>query len=232
MPIFLFHGDNQTESLAQLHTLIQDWRQQGYQLQSLDGKKLTPAELSAVLEQDDFFVSKRALVIKNLMTRPKSKIRDQLVKQLQTSDWQIAWWEGKKLTAASVKSIGASKVSAAKQTEAVWGLLAALSQDNNNARFVQLYEQTLAQAQSGNKSDAGIYLLATLLWQIQQLIDAKQNNFHGIPFQRTKTQQQAAKLTIEQLIDWHQRLVDLDYQAKTGQLSQPLSQAMLLVLLS
>ncbi len=229
MPVRVFHGELEAESSRELGRVLDVYRKDGVQIISLDGKKLTAAELTDALEQDDFFGGKRVVVVKNLFARPKSKARDALAAMMAASDLEVLVWEGKKLTAATLKLLGAPEVFTTASKSAIWELVAALAPDNNNQRFIEIYEKVVAQ--NRGETDPGIYITATLLWQVQQLIDIKYDNYHGTPFGRTRAQNQAKKFTLPQLLTLHQRLVDFDWRAKTGQLQLPVFEQLLWELL-
>lgn len=229
MPVRVFHGEQTEESRRELGRAVDACRDRGLQIVTLDGKKLTAAELSDALEQDDFFGGRRVVVVKNLFARPKSKARDGLVAQIAASDLEVLVWEGKKLTAAVLKSLGTSDVFTSANKGAIWELAAALAPDNNNQRFIEIFAKAVAQ--NNDDADPGIHITAALLWQVQQLIDMQCDNYHGAPFNRPRIQNQAKKFTLAQLLALHQRLVSFDWRAKTGQLQLPAFEQLLWELL-
>jgi hypothetical protein len=66
------------------------------------------------------------------------------------------------------------------------------------------------------------------LWQIQNLIDLKQNNYHGAPFKMSLLQSQARQFTLIKLLTLHQDLIGLDYRSKTGKLKLSLEKELFL----
>ncbi|MDO5561412.1 MAG: hypothetical protein Q4G02_01410 [bacterium] len=225
MTVTVFHGEDVITSDQALTDLIVAAKKNGTTVTRLEGKSLTVPEFLAATGQDDFFASKKIIVINRFFARPKSKIRDQLLQLILDSEAEVILWENKKLTPANEKVLLGAAKKHFPLSEKIWAFLNSFAVDNQSATFVTLYEQTLAQ------NDA-LYILAMLIWQVQQLLDIKENTFAGAPFTKKRLQTQSEKFTFAQLANWHQRLLDLDYRAKSGGLRLDLGQELLLVLLS
>ncbi|MBQ6436739.1 hypothetical protein IJJ27_04275 [bacterium] len=229
MAIFVFHGEKQEESVQALSDKISQLRQEGYSITNLTGKELTPALLQEATEQSDFFGGQKAVVIRGLFSRPKSKVRDSLVEMILQSEAEIILFEAKQITPTTLKPFkGKAQIFESRKKSAIWKLLSTFSPDNNNKNFIEAYE-TACEEQGEMPA---VYLTAMLLWQIQQLIDVKQNNFHGAPFVKTRMQSQARKFSLEELFAWHQKLVQFDYRQKSTAKKLPdFKEELLLVLL-
>ncbi|MBQ6449567.1 hypothetical protein IJJ08_01535 [bacterium] len=228
MTIIVCHGDKKDQSLATFEQKVQQYRQRGVKIISLDAKKITPAQLEEALSQDDFFANPKLVTLTNLLIGPKSKARDQLIHLVKTASGDVIIWEGKKVTSTAIKSLGNVQNLVTSDDKSIWELMSLIEPDNKSARFIEKYQQTVNQAASA--SDPGIYILATLLWHTQMLLDSQMNNYHGIPFKRLACQNQAKKFTPRELADFYRQLIWLDYRAKSGQLALPLSQELLLFL--
>jgi len=228
MAITLFHGDQADVSTISLETALSKCRAQGIAITTLDGKKITPAALTDALEQEDFFGGARLVVIRGLFTRPKSKLRDALLAIMADSSTDIYLYEAKKLTAAAIKPLGKITSVTSPDAKTIWALVRLLAPDNNNRRFTETYQKTLAEA--AGSADPGIYILATILWQVQQLIDVSTGHFHGAPFAKTQLENQARKFPNDSLIKLYEDLIWLDYKAKTGQLALPVATELYLFL--
>ena len=228
MAIIVCHGDKTEQSLAIFEQKVQKYRQQGVKIISLDAKKITPAQLEEALSQEDFFAEPKAITITNLLIGPKSKVRDHLVGLIKAASVDVIIWENKKITATAIKSLGNVQNLVTADDKSIWELMSLIEPDNKSARFIEKYQETVSEVASG--SDPGIYILATLLWHTQMLLDSQMNNYHGIPFKRAACQNQAKKFTRQQLTNFYQQLIWLDYRAKSGQLALPVSQELLLFL--
>jgi len=228
MSVYIYHGDDTADSFAHYQAKLDELRAQNFTITSLDGKKDTLAALSDALDSQDLFAGPRALAITALFSRPKSKIRDEWCRQIAAADLEVLVWADKKLTPATLKLFPAAQVYVSCDQKAIWEAVALLTADNNNERFITAVEKAIQQADSS--SDPGIYLTATFLWQIQQLIDVSLGHFHGAPFARTRLQNQAGRIGLPALYRLHQKLIELDFRAKTGQLSLPVSKELILIL--
>jgi len=228
MSVFVYHGDDQADSFAHYQARLDELRAAGTTIITIDGRKAELAALTDALAGQDFFGGPQVVAITQLFSRPKSKIRDAWCQQISQASRDVLLWQDKKLTPAALKSLPTAIIYASSDHKAIWQAVSLLSADNNNQRFLQVLETAIQQADS--QSDPGIYLTATFLWQIQQLIDVKTGHFHGPPFSRSRLQNQASGISLSQLIHWHQKLIELDFRAKTGQLSLPASEELILIL--
>lgn len=227
MAVYVFHGDDQDASL-QAYQVKRAHYPSDCQFVNIDAKTASLAELTDALAQDSFFGDQRVVVIQNLFARPKSKIRDAWCQQIADANIDILIWEGKKLTPTALKSLGKPTIYVSPPAKSMWALVAMLAPDNNNQRFIKTYEKAV-QENSAN-GDPGILLTATFLWRVQQLIDIKLGHANSKTFNWEAVQNQAEKFSLEQLVNLHHRLIWLDFQAKTGQLTLPVSQELLLIL--
>ncbi len=226
MPISVFHGDDQAKSYQALKTHLDQLNKLNQQIVTLEGKTLDLATLSASLNQNDFFDTPKVIVITNFFARAKSKARDQMLVTIKDSPATIILWENKNLTSSMLKSLGKIDNFYFPHLQLIWQLLEQLSPNYDRpAAFIDLYEQTLTQNDE-------LYLLAMIIWQVQQLVDTLENNFHGAPFKRQSLQLQAQNFQASELKTLHHQLIDLDWRTKTGQLRLPLAQELLFMLLS
>ena len=230
----MYHGDDAVASLAAFDERVAAAKKAGAMVIGVDGKKLTVEELNTALAQQDFFVEQKLVAVKNLLSRPKSKVREALVAQLLAFDeGDVVAWEGKKITLATAKTLVGARLQVFNQTDKIWSLVAQLAPDNNNAHFVETYEECVAQAKAKNpNSEPAVYIVATLLWQVQQLLDVKADNFRGAPFAANRMKAQASKFSLQQLYQLQTRLVDFDAAAKSGRLRMAGSEELLLSLIS
>lgn len=225
MTITVFHGEDTQGSYQALNDEILPTKKSGAQIFKLTGKELTLADFFAHTAQDDFFASKKIIVISGLLARPKSKVRDQIIAAALQSDAEIYLWENKKLTPASEKLLLGAKQKHFPLQPKIWAFLAKLSPHNDDPAFISLYDTLCAE-------EDPLYVLAMVIWQVQQLLDILAGTWKGAPFNKNRLQKQAAQFSAEQLTTWHQKLIDLDYQLKSGQLKLGLKQKLLLLLLT
>lgn len=210
MSVTIFHGENQTASYQALSERITFAKQAGQQVTTFEGKTLTLPLLLTECDQADFFATPKTIVIHGLLARPRSKLRDELIKQVAVASQTktILLWEPKKATAAQLKMLGKTENCYFKQTESIWSLLALWRPTAPTAEFVQVWQETCQQAEAS-------FILAMFIWQAEQLLDVKLGEFMGAPFQRPRLESQAAQFTKVELTQRLEQLLALDYQQKT-----------------
>lgn len=225
MTVIVYHGEDVDASYQAVADEVKEAKKNGLSVFKLEGKELDQERFFSLTAQGDFFATGKLIVINGLLSRPKSKVRDQLINLLAETEERIILWEGKKITPASEKLLTKASKKYFPQREKIWALLASLEKNNQNEKMVQLFEETCAQ------TDA-LYLLTMLMWQVQQLSEVKAGTFVGAPFRKNSLESQAKKFTEEELIKLYNLLIDLDSRAKSGGLKTTLEQELLQLLFS
>ncbi len=224
MTVIVYHGEDVDSSYKAMADEVVAAKKNGWTIVKAEGKELDRERFFSLLAQDDFFSQGKLIVINGLLSRVKSKARDELIKLVQESDEKIILWEGKKLTSASEKLLTQAEKHYFAQKDRIWALLATWSNDNRTEKFITLYEETLAQSEP-------LYVLAMFLWQVEQLLEVKAGVFAGAPFRRATLAKQAGKITTKEALNWYNKLLDLDYRSKSGGLKLSLEKELLEVLL-
>lgn len=225
MTVIVYHGEDVDASYQAVADEVKEAKKNGLSVFKLEGKELDQERFFSLTSQGDFFATGKLIVINGLLSRPKSKVRDQLINLLQESEERIILWEGKKITPASEKLLVKANKKYFPQKEKIWQFLASWEKNNQNEKLVQLFEETCVQ------TDA-LYLLTMLMWQVQQLLEVKAGTFVGAPFRKISLESQAKKFTEEELIKLYNLLIDLDSRAKSGGLKTALEQELLQLLFS
>lgn len=225
MTVIVYHGEDVGASYQAVADEVAGAKKNGLSVFKLEGKELDQERFFSLTSQGDFFATGKLIVINGLLSRPKSKIRDQLINLLQESEEKIILWEGKKITPASEKLLTKAVKKYFPQKEKIWQFLANLEKNNQTEKFVRLFKETCEQ------SDA-LYLLTMLMWQVQQLLEVKMGTFIGAPFRKGALESQARKFSEEELIKFYNVLIDLDFRAKSGGLKTTVEQELLQLLLS
>lgn len=226
MTVTVYHGEDVDGSYAAVTERVLVAKKNGLTVFKLDGKELDRERFFSLTAQEDFFAQGKLIVINDLLRRPKSKVRDQLIELLQDCEEEIILWEGKKLTPAAEKLLGRAEKKYFAEKEKIWAFLGTLTPPKTpkNAVWVQLYEETVRQ--SGT-----LYVLTMILWQLQQLLEVEAGVFAGAPFRRASLEGQVRKFESGEIKALYNRLIDLDYRAKSGQLKLALDQELLEILL-
>ncbi len=217
MSLQIYHGEDSAGAYQAMQDAIATEKKTGATLFNLEGKTLTSEEFFAQTAQDDFFAAKKIVVINNLLSRTKSKARDALLALLQDQDEIILTHHSKKLTAATEKLLPRVQKFYFPEKSLIWSFLPLVQPQNQSAAFANKFQAVLAQ------NDAQ-YLLAMLIWQFSQVLEAQAGVFSGAPFRLSSLTSQAQKFPGSTLTYFFATLLDLDYRSKSGGLRQPLDQ--------
>ncbi len=223
MTVIVYHGEDVDASYQAVADEVKEAKKNGLSVFKLEGKELDQERFFSLTSQGDFFATGKLIVINGLLSRPKSKVHDQLINLLGESEERIILWEGKKITPASEKLLLRAEKKYFAQKEKIWVLLGNLEKNNQTEKFVKLFEETCIQ------TDA-LYLLTMIMWQIQQLLEVKAGIFVGAPFRKSALESQARKFTEEELLKLYNVLIDLDFRAKSGGLKTTVEQELLQLL--
>lgn len=219
----------------------------------LDGTKVTVTDLTQALEGQDLFGESKEIFIEELLSKRKaSKELDALVSVLLTSNSSpITIWESKELTAKQVSLFKGAAVKAFKIPATIFALLDALK-PKNSKQLVELFHKTL--------EDKDAEFVCFMLQRQVRILLALSNVSHakaGIqenkeldpgsksgmtysisevsriaPWQKGKLEKQTSLFSQEKLLELHDKLFEIEYGLKTGNLSMPITPTIDLLLLS
>lgn len=197
--ITIFHGDNYVLSRQALNQSLTQTPER------FAAKGLTEETLTQALESNSMFKDNKIFVIENLLTLPRSKNKEQLIKiVLNNADSEIYLWEKKLLTPAVKKQFAKATVKEFKLPASLFNFLDTLTLKNFH------------QALMNNPAELIFYLLHRRISQLIQALDDP-GSLKGAPWQLGKLKMQAKKYSLDQLLNFHQKLLTLDEQAKTSQ---------------
>lgn len=220
MAITIFHGEQIIASRQALTDMLSEAREQGVQIDSYDANQVKPGMIEEITADNDLFGRSRLVVIEGLYSEMRaSKKRDQLIEMLGEAaaeseqkalgeGLKLVFWEKKTLTAAALKKFPQATIKLFKPPSLMWEFLDQLqpqmSSDQLN-KFQSLFGD-------------GFYLLAMIERQIRLLIQIKTGPDPKIaPFQVGKFKRQASKWTLNELLNYHHSLLQLEMRQKTGQ---------------
>ena len=209
--ISLFHGEDTAKSRLLLRAQITQDIAGGAEIRELAGDKLTIAELSSLLATANLFGSE-SLVIENLFSRLRSKEKDACIQLLVSyaSTKNILFWEKKELTKAVLTKLPKHwKISLSKPPAILFNFLDSIY-PGNASNALSLFHQLVATADP-------ILAHVMLSRQISYLLIA-QSAAHPkfAPWQLGKLKSQADKWSEPALIHFHDELVRIDHQIKSG----------------
>jgi len=220
--ITILHGDNFVASRNALKHQIDIFKSQSptanLGVKKFEANKLEAATLTQILESTSLFGQDQLLVISNLLGLPQSQSKDQLIKILLNNQNQpICLWEKKTLSASLKKQFLKATIKEFKTPKIVFKFLDSLK-PNNSQTSLKLLHQSY-------QKDAPELIFYLLGRRLSQLIQAKDSAdvLKGAPWQINKLKAQAKNFTLNQLLNLHQKLLNLDLQIKTGQTDLSLS---------
>lgn len=203
--ITIFHGDNYVLSRQALNqALLQN-------PERFEAKQLTEEILTQALESNPLFQTPKLFVLENLLTLPNSKTKEQLIKIVLSNQAQTIYlWEKKTLTPALKKQFSKAFIKEFKLPASLFNFLDRLNLKNFHLALID------------NPAELIFYLLHRRTSQLIQALDDP-GSLKGAPWQLGKLKTQAKNYRLDQLINFHQKLLFLDQQVKTGQTSLSLA---------
>jgi len=203
--ISILHGDNYVASRQALNQTLTN------KPLKFEAKTLTTEALTQVLESNPMFSINQPILIENLLTSIRSKLKDSLIKIiLSNQEKTIFLWEKKLITPAVKKQFLKAQIKEFKLPPSLYSFL-----DTFN---LKAFHQSLDQ----NPAELIFYLFHRRVSQLIQ-ISTDPQSVKGAPWQLGKLKSQASNLSLEKLLYLHQKLLEIDEQIKTGQTDVSLS---------
>ena len=210
--MLIIHGDNPVGSRDLLNQKISDYKQKGVKdIVRLDGKKVSLNQIIQSIESQSLFGTDRLVIIENLITRPKSSIKNEIIsylKNLETPEMII--WEPKKLTKTQIKPFKFAKNQEFKISSTIFSFLDSLS--GNKKQIAHKYLESI----KANSPGSIFYMLSR---QIRLIIQTLDPEMKIAPWQKSKLTSQLKKIGIEKILWIHHQLLQIDERIKTGQSS-------------
>jgi DNA polymerase III delta subunit len=213
----ILHGEDQVASRNELGRLVSEAKLADQEVVTLDGKSLDMTALTEAVEAPSLFSQDRLIVVERLLSRPTSKLRDQLVDYLAKNQAEpVVWWEAKALTPALVKQFKQTKVTNFKFDQILFTFLDGLSPWQ--AR------KSLALLESLLKQQPAEVIMAMVTRQVRKLLVLKGSGPEMLTktdrvadWQIRKLQGQAKQFSLDQLYKWYEQILAYDYARKSGQ---------------
>jgi len=208
--LYIFHGDGIATSRKLLTEAIGKDRDLGREIRTLEGDKLTPADLNSTLATASLF-STETIVIENLLSRLRSKDKDACIALLSAyqGDKNILLWDKKEITKPNLAKLPSAKVVLSKIPTALFTLLESLVPGRAKVALDLLHEVV--------RDTEDIIVFTMIARQISYLImiqSAKSPKF--APWQLAKLRTQASFWESKQLEHFLSRLLQIDLSLKSG----------------
>lgn len=218
--ITILHGDNYLASRLVLNELKKSVK--------LDAKSISEADLTQALESTAMFsIDEEPIIIENLLTLPRSKNKQKLIDiVIKAEDKQIYLWDKKAITPAVKKQFNKATIKEFKLTKYVYKFLDSIKPDNQLV-ILKLLHQTL----ESDAVELTFYLLHRRISQLIQALDDPRE-LKGAPWQLGSLKNQAKLFTLTQLQNFQKKLLNIDFEIKTGQSTLPLASRLDLLFLN
>jgi len=211
MTLLVFHGDNTALSRSLLQKALELDRSAGREIRQLDGTKLLAKDLSSILSTSSLF-SQESLVIENLLSRLRSKEKDLCLSLIASYSGpkNLILWDKKGITKAVLAKLGKdAKLSESKSPQLLFTFLETIVPGGAKRALTLLHELAL--------STEDILIFTMLSRHVGNLILADSgSNLKFAPWQIGKLKSQAKTWTEAQLTAFHDTLISIDQQIKTG----------------
>ncbi|HSW89052.1 MAG TPA: hypothetical protein VLG12_07860 [Candidatus Saccharimonadales bacterium] len=221
--ITIIHG----EDIAKSRKFFIEQRQQYTDTVSLNGQGLTLTEIMQVFEGNGLFSEEKYVFIEDFFSKKKaSKEIDEIIKIINQhqADAHIYIWESKDVTPAQLKKFTTASNRQFKIPQTLFAFLDAVK-PNNGKLLLQLFHQTLL-------DEDAQFLFVMLTRQFRLMLgvsDSGENPIEELkrmaPWQRGKLQKQAGLFTISQLKESYEKLFQIEYGMKTGNLTMSVEQS-------
>ncbi len=217
--MILLHGDNQPASRESLGQLVAQARQKDREIIKLDGLIASLTDFKQALESLSLFGKEKTVVVENFFSRQQSKEKKEILEYFlnensslkKTVSIKVIFWEAREISAAVVRKIKNWQVKKFKTPLVVFKFLDSFYPGNSKQTF------SLLNLIDKKNIDFAFYMLAR---RVNQLILAKQEVKNGLKslasWQRGKLYKQAGRFSLNQLLDFYKKLLEIDTVLKTG----------------
>jgi DNA polymerase III delta subunit len=257
--MLILHGTNIVASRKVLVDQKKQARQKDMEIIELSGPDLDLVDLKQALESASLFGQDRLVVIENFFSRPKSKLKEEILAYLKTQSTipglaeakpragsnqlspasprqsrgraavNLILWEGKQIDGRVLRGFTDGTKIQAFKLPAVIFKFLDSIQPGSPKLTLNLLHQTL----KTQVPEVVFYMLAR---RTKDLLIAKDLGKKGLvklaPWQQGRLLHQTSKFSLGGLLVLHQALLRIDWEQKTGQASLPLASTLDLLVAS
>lgn len=214
--MIILHGENITLSRGYLFQWAKHF---SGEIIKFEGENLTLFQLKQAVESKSLFTQDKLVIIFNLFSRRPSKEKEEILKYCRKEKPKnLIVWEGKKIDGRVLAPFSFAQVKEFPLTPFVFRFLDSLSPQNKKNSLILLH-RCLAK-------DPPELVFNLFCRQIRDLIIAADLGKEGLgslpEWKKEKLVNQAKKFGLKKLIKIYQKLLEIDYQQKTGKTILPL----------
>ena len=220
----IIHGENIVQSRRHLNQLTDPFKGE---IIRLDANQMEMSGFKQALESSSIFGLEKMVVVENLFTGRKKKIKDEAIDYLRKEKPKnLIVWEPKQVDGRKLISFKNAQINKYELTKYLFKFLESLK-PGNQKESLRLLDLVL-------ENDPPEIVFYMLIRQSRLLLIAKDLGAGGLskmaPWQKNRLTAQAKLFTIERLLTLHRQLLKIDYEQKTGQAIFPLKQTLELLI--
>ena len=209
--ITLIHGNDPASSRAKLKEEVEN--NKDTEIVRFEGIKLTIPEVVGATQSDSLFMTKKTVLIENLLKGPISKEKEIILQMLTQTGHNIVLWEETEIDKRIInKYFAKSKVYTISIPAIIFNFLDSIGTQSAKVMLSQFHEII--------KSRDAMFVHVMLLRQWRFLLIAKTLGSQGLsdisPWQAKKFISQSKYFSIEELITSYRQLLQIEYRFKTG----------------
>lgn len=215
-PVIL-HGENQVESRKKLSVLIAEGKKKGLEIKRIDGKAITKAEFLTLSRSQTLLGEDLLIACENLLNDNVKGV-EVASEAIKNKNPVFVFWESKKLAAGKVKKLEKFfQIQEFKIPANIFKFLDSLNASHNKKATLELLHGAL-------KNSEPEFIFTMLARQVRLLIWARLDpDTLNVPdWQRRKFISQAKDFSPEQLLAFHNKLLEIDRTSKLSQLPESL----------
>lgn len=208
--MIIFHGDNLVVSRQRL---AQETKQFSGETIRLNGLQVDLAQIRQALESASLFGQPRLIVIENFFARQESQQKQAILNYLKNQpEANLIFWEGKTIDGRKLASFKTARVEKYLIQATIFKFLDCLGQ--NPKICLEWLHQTLA----NEPAELVFFMLCRRVAELIIAADLGPNGLERLaPWQKSRLVQQAKSFRSGRLIAIYQKLLEIDWQQKTGQ---------------
>ncbi|TSC54011.1 MAG: Uncharacterized protein LiPW16_201 [Microgenomates group bacterium LiPW_16] len=214
--ITILHGESILASRSTLAALKAQHKDK--EILILDGKKIGLTEVKQALETSSMFTVSRLVIIENLLSGRKDSNQQEILAYLGKNlpRFDLILWEKEEVSKSLLARVSPAKVLLFKPEPVLFKFLESIRPDNKS-QALKLLEQSF-------KRESPEIIFYMLVRQFRFLLLLKDGVTSGVEeldrlasWQKERLARQAKHFSLEQLVEIYQKLLEIDYQQKTGQ---------------
>jgi DNA polymerase III delta subunit len=204
-------GDNIAASRNRLHEVVEKAKSEGLEVISFNGAKITFSDIRKLLESGSLFGKSKLVVIENFLSSTKSKEKETILDFLTKKSFEhdLVLWEDSNLKNISLKGV---EIEEFKVPQTIFRFLDLLVPDRT--------QEALAVLDILKKSEDANIVFFMIIRQFRNLIIAQDLGGEGLigmsPWQKDKYLNLTKKFTMERLLQFYGKLLEVDYAQKTS----------------